>query len=47
VELRIFPFAPVPAREREALAEEGARLLAAAHPAAKTRTVEFEPPDPG
>ncbi|MBD2896348.1 hypothetical protein amrb99_52960 [Actinomadura sp. RB99] len=46
VTLRISPFAPVPAGEREALAEEGARLLAAAHPDAKAHAVEFEPPDP-
>ncbi|MBO2460568.1 AlkZ family DNA glycosylase [Actinomadura sp. LCR2-06] len=42
--LRISPFAPVPGPERDALAEEGARLLAAAHPNAKSRAVEFEPP---
>lgn len=46
VTLRISPFAPVPAREREALAEEGARLLAAAHPGAKERAIEFGPPEP-
>ncbi|GAA4234642.1 winged helix DNA-binding domain-containing protein [Actinomadura meridiana] len=39
--LRVDPFSPVPARERSALEEEGMRLLAAAHPDAKTHRVEF------
>jgi hypothetical protein len=39
--LRIDPFAPVPKRERAALEEEGMRLLAAAHPEAGSRAVEF------
>ena len=39
--LRIEPFAPVPGPERAALAEEGARLLAAVHPGATSRAVEF------
>ncbi|MDL4820968.1 winged helix DNA-binding domain-containing protein [Actinomadura opuntiae] len=43
--LRLSPFAPVPAGERDALAEEGRRLLAAAHPDAKAHRVEFERPE--
>ncbi|WUH98039.1 winged helix DNA-binding domain-containing protein [Spirillospora sp. NBC_00431] len=39
--LRVDPFAPVPKRDRTALEEEGLRLLAAAHPDAKTHRVEF------
>lgn len=39
--LRIEPFAPVPGPERAALEEEGLRLLAAAHPKAKSHGVEF------
>jgi hypothetical protein len=39
--LRIEPFAPVPGPERAALEEEGMRLLAAAHPKAKSHGVEF------
>ncbi|NDU76212.1 winged helix DNA-binding domain-containing protein [Actinomadura sp. DSM 109109] len=39
--LRIEPFAPVPAPERAALEEEGMRLLAAAHPEAKSHGVAF------
>ncbi|SNR96996.1 winged helix DNA-binding domain-containing protein [Actinomadura mexicana] len=39
--LRIEPFAPVPGPERAALEEEGMRLLAAAHPEAKSHGVEF------
>ncbi|MFI0372815.1 winged helix DNA-binding domain-containing protein [Actinomadura sp. 1N219] len=39
--LRIDPFDPVPQRDRAALEEEGLRLLAAAHPDAKTHRVEF------
>ncbi|MEU8347183.1 Winged helix DNA-binding domain-containing protein [Actinomadura meyerae] len=39
--LRADPFGPVPKRERAALEEEGLRLLAAAHPGAKTHAVEF------
>jgi hypothetical protein len=43
--LRISPFAPIPVRERDALAEEGTRLLTAAHPDAKAHTVEFGKPE--
>ena len=39
--LRVDPFAPVPGPARAALEEEGMRLLAAAHPAAKSHGVEF------
>ncbi|MFA1537639.1 winged helix DNA-binding domain-containing protein [Actinomadura monticuli] len=39
--LRVGPFAPVPRRDRAALEEEGLRLLAAAHPEAKSHAVEF------
>ncbi|NKZ06103.1 winged helix DNA-binding domain-containing protein [Actinomadura latina] len=39
--LRIDAFEPIPERERAALEEEGMRLLAAAHPAAKSHAVEF------
>ncbi|WP_246179148.1 winged helix DNA-binding domain-containing protein [Actinomadura decatromicini] len=39
--LRITPFAPVPKPARTALEEEGLRLLAAAHPEAKTHAIEF------
>ncbi|TDB76686.1 winged helix DNA-binding domain-containing protein [Actinomadura sp. KC216] len=42
--LRIDPFDPVPERDRAALEEEGLRLLAAAHPEAKTHRVEFAGP---
>ncbi len=35
VTLKVDLFAPVPAAERTALAEEGERLMAAAHPGAK------------
>lgn len=42
--LRVEPFSPVPDGGRAALAEEGARLLAAAHPDAVSRAVEFAPP---
>ncbi|QXJ24014.1 winged helix DNA-binding domain-containing protein [Actinomadura graeca] len=39
--LHIDPFGPVPDAERTALAEEGGRLLAAAHPDAGERAVAF------
>ncbi|MEU8310359.1 winged helix DNA-binding domain-containing protein [Actinomadura sp. NPDC048955] len=39
--LRIEPFAPVPGPERAALEEEGMRLLASAHPKAKSHGVVF------
>jgi hypothetical protein len=39
--LRVDPFAPVPGPERAALEEEGMRLLAAAHPEARSHGVEF------
>lgn len=39
--LLIDPFDPVPSRERTALEEEGKRLLAAAHPEAKSHAVTF------
>ena len=42
--LRIDPFAPVPAPDRDALEDEGMRLLAAAHPRAKSHRVEFALP---
>ncbi|MFI0481789.1 winged helix DNA-binding domain-containing protein [Actinomadura sp. 9N215] len=41
--LRLDPFVPVPRPDRTALEEEGLRLLAAAHPEAKTHRVEFTP----
>ncbi|MGH3242092.1 MAG: winged helix DNA-binding domain-containing protein [Spirillospora sp.] len=39
--LRVDPFDPVPKPARTALEEEGLRLLASAHPDAKTHRVEF------
>ncbi|WP_433332810.1 winged helix DNA-binding domain-containing protein [Spirillospora sp. CA-294931] len=39
--LRVEFFEPVPASERDAVAHEAERLLAAAHPGAGTREVEF------
>ncbi|MEU8798880.1 winged helix DNA-binding domain-containing protein [Spirillospora sp. NPDC048819] len=42
--LRIDPFTPVPALERAELEDEGMRLLAAAHPDAKSHQVEFGAP---
>ncbi|WP_433476712.1 winged helix DNA-binding domain-containing protein [Spirillospora sp. CA-142024] len=41
--LRIDPFDPVPEPDRTALEEEGMRLLAAAHPEAKSHAVVFAP----
>jgi len=43
--LRIAPFAPLPPRDRAALAEEGVRLLAFAAADTQTHDIQFAPAD--